>query len=112
MSVDLRGGRVQVRGELDRSTAHHLLDALVALGLTDHPVWTVDASHLSFCDTTGLRALAQGAARARGSGRRLRVTGACPVLAEVVALAGLGDVLAERRPAALPAPRGPGSVRG
>ncbi|MGY1710582.1 STAS domain-containing protein [Geodermatophilus sp. SYSU D00758] len=118
VSVDLRAGRVELRGDLDRLTAHHLLDALVALGLTPHPVWTVDAAHLGFCDTGGLRAVAQAAARAGAAGRGLRVTGARPFLAQVVGLAGLGDLLAGGPPAppgpaaAVPTARVPGEVRG
>jgi anti-anti-sigma factor len=108
VSVDLRAGRVQVTGDLDRGCAHHLLDGLAALGLTGHPTWTVDAAAVSFCDASGLRALARGRTLAASRGRVLQLVGAPPFLARLLTLAGLGALLAPP-----PAPgTGPAPVRG
>jgi anti-sigma B factor antagonist len=108
VSVDLRGGRVFVLGDLDRACAHHLLDALAALSSTAHPVWTVDASGVTFCDTEGLRTLAGARALASARERSVRLVGVRPHLAELLGLAGLGHLL-DGQPAtsASPAP-GPG----
>ena len=95
VSVDLRAGRVFVTGELDRRSAHHLLDALAALSLTDRPTWTVDGAGISFCDAGGLRVLARARLLAAGRGRTLRVAGLRPFLASLVELAGLGSLLPE-----------------
>jgi anti-anti-sigma factor len=95
VSVDLRAGRVHVVGELDRGSAHHLLDALGALSLTGHPAWTVDGAGITFCDATGLRALARARVLAAGRGRTLRVVGLRPFLASLVEMAGLGSLLPE-----------------
>ncbi|MGK5114216.1 MULTISPECIES: STAS domain-containing protein [unclassified Geodermatophilus] len=93
VSVDLRAGRVSVTGELDRGSAHHLLDALAALSLTGLPAWTVDGAGITFCDATGLRALARARVLAAGRGRTLGVVGLRPFLAALVELAGLGSLL-------------------
>ncbi|MFW3168649.1 STAS domain-containing protein [Geodermatophilus sp. CPCC 206100] len=101
VSVDLRAGRVYVTGDLDRACAHHLLDALAALSSTAHPVWTVDASGISFCDTEGLRVLARAQALAAARGCSVRVVRARPFLADLVDLAGLATLVdgsAERGP--------------
>lgn len=57
VSVDLTEGRITLAGELDRHTAHHLIDAARTLNATPHPRWILDADGLSFLDTTGLRAI-------------------------------------------------------
>ncbi|MGY1631440.1 STAS domain-containing protein [Geodermatophilus sp. SYSU D01186] len=111
VSVDLRVGRVRVTGELDRSCAHHLLDALTALVLTAHPVWTVDGHGITFCDVEGLRVLARADALAADHGRVVRLVGGPPFLAHLLGLAGLGHLLADDPPAgaarAVPCASGP-----
>src|SRR3982751_2684419 len=73
VSLDRSSGTVTVSGELDRESAHHLLDALDALRATPHRTWSVDASQVVFCDAAGLRALAAAQALATRHGRELRV---------------------------------------
>jgi anti-sigma B factor antagonist len=103
VSVDLRAGRVQVTGELDRSCAHHLLDALAALNLTAHPVWTVDAAGITFCDTMGLRVLARARVLAASRGRVVRVVNGPPFLTHLLGLTGLGPLLQDDPPGNGPA---------
>ncbi|MGY1666645.1 STAS domain-containing protein [Geodermatophilus sp. SYSU D00696] len=70
ISTDLRAGRVTVAGELERATAHHLLDVLEALTLSGHHTWTVDAAGITFCDVEGIRVLARAQSLpAAGAGR-------------------------------------------
>ncbi|MGY1824473.1 STAS domain-containing protein [Geodermatophilus sp. SYSU D00079] len=111
VSVDLRAGRVRVTGELDRSCAHHLLDALAALALTTHPVWTVDGRGVTFCDTEGLRVLARAEVLAASRRRGLRLVATPPFLAHLLGLAGLGHLSADGLPgtgSARVVPCGPG----
>jgi anti-anti-sigma factor len=104
VSVDLRAGHVQLSGDLDRSSAHHLLDAVATLGLTDSPTWTVDAAGVTSFGAAGLRALARARAMAAARGRVLVLVGAPPFLTRLLTP---GD--RDRSPAG-PAPRSP--VRG
>ncbi|MGY1691546.1 STAS domain-containing protein [Geodermatophilus sp. SYSU D01105] len=108
VSVDLRAGRVHLEGDLDRTCAHHLLDALAALGLTPHPVWRVDTAGISFCDVAGVRALARAAVLAYGRGRTVRVEGSSPFLTHLLDLTGLAHLVAAddlRHPVAAEGPR-------
>ncbi|WP_176523095.1 STAS domain-containing protein [Blastococcus aggregatus] len=57
MNLDLSSARITLVGELDRQTAHRLLDAARALAATDHSQWVIDARQLQFCDASGLRAI-------------------------------------------------------
>ena len=101
LSIDLRNGRIAAAGELDRTVAHRLTDALYALVQTGHRTWTVDAAGISFCDADGLRALAAGAALAESRGCRLRVTAASPFTTQLLRLTGMTDLIdsaADRSP--------------
>lgn len=101
LSIDLRNGRITAAGELDRSVAHRLTDALHALVQTGHRSWTVDAAGISFCDADGLRALAAGAALAESRGCTLRVTAPSPFTAQLLRLAGMDGLIdnaADRSP--------------
>jgi anti-anti-sigma factor len=111
VSVDLRAGRVQVTGDLDRASAHHLLDALATLGLGDSPTWTVDAAGVTFCGAAGLRALARAQALAATRGRELLLVGAPPFLARLLTVSRLGALLGPRPPGASPAGRPAGRSR-
>jgi ABC-type transporter Mla MlaB component len=113
ISVDPRAGRVRIAGELDRSCAHHLLDALAALELAPHPVWQVDATRLTFCDVAGVRTLAGAAAWSAGRGRTLHVVGAPSFLVHLLDLAGLAHLVAPdgARSRDVSGPRRPGSSR-
>jgi anti-sigma B factor antagonist len=99
VSVDWTGGVIRLVGELDRETAHHLLDALEGMSSTPHRTWAVDASEVSFCDAGGLRALAAGQALAARHGRHLRVVAYGRCVERLVLLTGLDGLLDGAPPA-------------
>ena len=80
---------ISVTGELDIATAEQaytyisdMIDAWPA------PV-SVDLSGLTFCDASGLGALARTARHARQAGRQLRLTAARPSLLKIMRITGL-----------------------
>jgi anti-sigma B factor antagonist len=80
---------ISVTGELDIATAEQaytyisdMIDAWPA------PV-SVDLSGLTFCDASGLGALARTARHARQAGRQLRLTAARPSLVKIMRITGL-----------------------
>ena len=80
---------ISVTGELDIATAEQayayisdVIDAWPA------PV-SVDLSGLTFCDASGLGALARTARHARQAGRQLRLTAARPSLLKIMRITGL-----------------------
>ena len=84
LSVDVPAGAIRVTGELDRSSAHHLADALSALRSSPVPLWTLDLQGLSFCDLEGLRVLHQAVAVASSCGRGLHLTRIPSFLADLL----------------------------
>jgi anti-anti-sigma factor len=73
VSVDLPGARVRVTGELDRQSAHHLVDAMAMLTARPSRRWRLDAGDVTFCDAEGLRALSDAHALAEEHGRSLQL---------------------------------------
>jgi anti-sigma B factor antagonist len=80
---------ISVTGELDIATAEQaytyisdMIDAWPA------PV-SVDLSGLTFCDASGLGALARTARHARQAGRQLKLTAARPSLLKIMRITGL-----------------------
>jgi len=71
VSVDLPHAQVRVTGDLDRESAHHLVDAVVMLTTRTSRRWRLDAGDVTFCDTGGLRALSDAHALAVAHGRSL-----------------------------------------
>jgi anti-anti-sigma factor len=102
VSTDVRAGRVTVTGELERTSAHHLLDALEALVSSEQHTWTVDAAGITFCDVEGMRVLAEAHSLARSRGRGLVLDGAGPFLVDVLTAVGLHRLVT--RPTPGPAP--------
>jgi anti-anti-sigma factor len=100
VSIDWPGGVVRLSGELDRDSAHHLLDALEALAVTGHRVLGVDAADVTFCDAGGLRALVVASRLLRAGGRDLRVQRASRCVARLIAMAGLDHLTGTAAPAA------------
>ena len=92
VSVDPTGGLVQLSGELDRDSAHHLLDALGDLIDAGHRAVYVDAAEVTFCDAGGLRALVLGSRLIRAGCGELRVVRASRCVGRLLVLSGL-DVL-------------------
>jgi len=89
-ATDADGNQIiSVSGELDVATAEQayayisdVIDAWPA------PV-SVDLSGLTFCDASGLGALARIARHARQAGRQLRLTAARPSLLKIMRITGL-----------------------
>ena len=91
---------VSVTGELDIATAEQayfyiseVIDARPA------PV-TVDLSGLTFCDASGLGALARIARHARQAGRQLMLASARPSLVKIMRITGLDRAFPELHPSA------------
>jgi anti-anti-sigma factor len=84
---------ISVTGELDIATAEqayaYISDVIDAWpGLSPAPV-SVDLSGLTFCDASGLGALARTARHARQAGRQLNLTKARPSLLKIMRITGL-----------------------
>jgi anti-anti-sigma factor len=101
VSVDLSRSSVQVTGELDRESAHHLLDAVTVLTARPARRWQVDTSGVTFCDVGGARALSSAHALAVAHGRSLRMVRTSRPVDRVVQLLGPERVFPDR----------PGAVR-
>lgn len=89
-SEQARGTVIEARGELDLATAPRLREELltaVASGVT-----VLDAANLTFCDSTGLRTLAEAHRAARDSGTSFRLAAPSAAVTRVLALAGARHV--------------------
>jgi anti-sigma B factor antagonist len=73
VSVDLPRSRVSVAGELDRESAHHLVDAMTMLTARPDRQWRLDAGAVTFCDAGGMRALSSAHELAAAHGRSLHL---------------------------------------
>lgn len=76
VGVDLVYGRLTVSGDLDRGTAHCLLDALSTLEVAGPDEWTVDLTGLTSCDDDGTLALCAACHRAAEKHCLLTLVGA------------------------------------
>ena len=116
---------VSVAGELDIATAeqaYSFITEVIDGRLRGSAPVTVDLSGVTFCDASGLGALARLARYARAAGRQLSLTSARPSVMKIIRITGLDRVFPELHPpvhaysalAAEPGPQpGPGSsVRG
>ena len=106
VSVDLPSAQVRVAGELDRESAHHLVDAMVMLTTRPSRRWRLDAGDVTFCDAGGLRALSNAHALATEHGRSLQLVRTSRSVDRLVELLGHDRVFPAppaRRPATLPA---------
>jgi anti-anti-sigma factor len=88
VSVDVSRARVRVTGELDRESAHHLLDALTVLTAQPSRRWRLDAGGVTFCDAGGVRALSSAHTLAAEHGRTLQVERASRPVTRLVELVG------------------------
>jgi anti-anti-sigma factor len=103
VSVDVPHARVSVAGELDRESAHHLLDAVTVLTVQSRGRWRLDAAGVTFCDAGGVRALSDAHALAVAHGRTLqleRTSRSVDRLVELVGRDRLFPAPARRRAAA------------
>jgi len=107
---------VSVTGELDIATAEQAYSYISeVIDGRPAPV-TVDLSGVSFCDASGLGALARIARHARETGRKLMLTSARPSLVKIMRITGLDRAFPELDPSAhaysaLPEHPGTGQVR-
>jgi anti-sigma B factor antagonist len=89
---------ISVTGELDIATAEQAY-AYISEVIDSWPTMvSVDLSGLTFCDASGLGALAKIARHARQAGRQLRLTSARPSLLKIIRLTGLDSLFPELRP--------------
>jgi anti-sigma B factor antagonist len=80
---------ISVTGELDIATAEQAYSYISdVIDAWPTPV-SVDLSGLTFCDASGLGALARTARHARQAGRQLRLTAARPSLLKIMRITGL-----------------------
>jgi anti-anti-sigma factor len=80
---------ISVTGELDIATAEQAYAYISdVIDSWPEPV-SVDLSGLTFCDASGLGALARTARHARQAGRQLRLTAARPSLLKIMRITGL-----------------------
>ncbi len=90
---------VSVTGELDIATADQAYAYISEVIDSGPAAVSVDLSGLTFCDASGLGALAKIARHARQAGRQLTLTSARPPLLKIMRLTGLDGVFPELRPA-------------
>ena len=95
---------VSVVGELDIATADqaylYISDVIDAWPSRSPAPVSVDLSGLTFCDASGLGALARIARHARRAGRQLRLTAARPSLLKIMRITGLDRAFPELVPSA------------
>jgi len=92
VSVDLPSASVQVAGELDRNSAHHLLEAVEMLATRPNRRWQLDTAGVTFCDAGGLRALSSAHTLAAANGRTLRLVRSSRSVDRLVDLLGSEEV--------------------
>ena len=91
---------VSVTGELDIATAEQAYSYISeVIDGRPAPV-TVDLSGLTFCDASGLGALARLARHAREAGRQLMLASARPSLLKIMRITGLDRAFPELHPSA------------
>ena len=91
---------VSVAGELDIATAEQAYSYISeVIDGRPAPV-TVDLSGLTFCDASGLGALARVARHARQAGRQLMLASARPSLMKIMRITGLDRAFPELHPSA------------
>ena len=88
VTTDLHGHRCVITpvGDLDRSSAGRLEDAVRAAEATDAKQITIDLTELTFMDTSGLRLLLSASARSRADSDRLRLVRGSPRVQRVFRL--------------------------
>jgi anti-sigma B factor antagonist len=89
---------VSVTGELDIATAERAYEYISDIIDGRQAPVSVDLSGLTFCDASGLGALARIARHARQAGRQLRLTAARPSLLKIMRITGLDRAFPELRP--------------
>jgi anti-anti-sigma factor len=112
ISVDWVRGIVVMRGELDRGSAHHLVDVVTSLAATGHPRWQIDTADVTWCDAGGLRALAAAHALAVECGGELLLVHTSRCVDRLVRMSGLDRmILAGLPPASAGQPKARRALR-
>ena len=89
---------ISVTGELDIATAEQAYAYISdVIDCWPAPV-SVDLAGLTFCDASGLGALARVAQHARQAGRQLKLISARPSLVKIMRITGLDRTFPELRP--------------
>jgi anti-anti-sigma factor len=91
---------VSVTGELDIATAEQAYSYISEVIDGRAVPVSVDLSGVSFCDASGLGALARIARHARQAGRQLKLTSARPSLVKIMRITGLDRAFPELHPSA------------
>lgn len=95
ISVRRDGARmvIALAGELDHHGAHRLDDVLHELLVAPVDCVEVDATALTFVDSSGLRSILMVRAKADDIGATFRVSTGSPVVERVISIAGLAGQL-------------------
>jgi anti-anti-sigma factor len=91
---------VSVAGELDIATSEQAYSYISEIIDGRSAPVTVDLSGLTFCDASGLGALARVARHARQAGRQLMLASARPSLMKIMRITGLDRAFPELHPSA------------
>lgn len=86
-------GVLRLNGEVDIATSETLRQHLAALSHDGYRNVVLDLSGVTFCDSTGLGAVATHARRLMQSGGRLVVSGLRPDVSAVFEIAGLSSAI-------------------
>lgn len=112
MDVDVIAGRVTLAGALTGGDCHHLDDAWQTLRGGAQATWLLDLTHVTCCDTAGVRALQRAARAAAAAGSALVIAAPNTRLRHLLVVARLSDLLTpastqpEQEPSSAPAPTG------
>ncbi|RBY91919.1 MULTISPECIES: STAS domain-containing protein [unclassified Blastococcus] len=90
---DRQAGTIRLAGELDRSCAERVTDAVATLTLTTRRALVIDVAKLTFCDVEGVRALARARGLALERGCGMRLVNPSPWLAQLLRLAGIAALV-------------------
>jgi len=85
--------RVSLQGELDLHGADPVTAELDRLAASDVHAVLIDASGLSFLDSSGLRALLAGREKLKSAGVQLRIVEACDAVTRLLDMTGTRSLL-------------------
>ena len=85
--------RIRPRGEIDMAVADRLAEAITDVLANDSTRVVVDLTDVTFLDSSGIRALLIGQKFATDRHRSLTIENPAPIVHEVLAIAGVLDVL-------------------
>jgi anti-sigma B factor antagonist/stage II sporulation protein AA (anti-sigma F factor antagonist) len=84
---------VELTGELDLHGSEQLAAAVHRVLESPVELVELDATHLTFADSAGLRAVLQARVDAESNGATLRISAVSPPVGRVIEIAGLSDLL-------------------